>query len=133
LRDWVESATAALLADHPIGHRRLCQVLAPSTLTLELDSEVVSFASDGRRIVVGERPSGDVRIACASKTFFQLLEGEESVSESARRGALRVEGSPQALESVASVLSCALHCAVRSPSLKGVLERFRTSRARLAC
>lgn len=126
LRVWLQQGATDLLHDYPAGHDRLCKLLSMVPMRLQLNLDAAYLASDGHALIVTEEASSQVNISCTSDSLFRLLDGLDSVGDAARSGALLVQGSSQAIQRAAAAFQCALHAAIRTPTLARLLDRYRT-------
>jgi hypothetical protein len=121
---------AALAAELPAAHARMCARLSGRAVALHVGEErlLVTFAEgrgEVRSLPAGEDPGVDVRIATSHRAILDVLDARRSLAEAVLADEVLVVGDLAHLAEAQEGLVAYVHGGVRCPSFPGLVERFR--------
>lgn len=123
---FVGESLAALRAETPDAYAAMCGALAPRTLRLAVDGEVVTLRFATGAVVVGaaEDPAA-VALQTSRETILAVIDAEHSLVSAALAGVLDLTGTPTDVAAFHDAFMLYLEGGVRAPSFPRLLGAFR--------
>jgi hypothetical protein len=123
---FVGESLAALRAEMPDAYAAMCLALAPRTLRLEVDGEVVTLRFAPRAVVDAPKDEpAAVSLLTSRATIVAVIDAQHSLVSAALAGVLDLRGAPADVAAFHDAFTLYLQGGVRAPSFPRLLGAFR--------
>ena len=124
--DFIETSLSTLKQECPTAYNKMCQLLTPREIAMEIDSEVMHLVFAADNVSMTRDPgSAPVRFQTTQPTILNLVDAHTTFNEAVLDGRIQLFGQINDIADFYEGFLLYLHGAVRCPSFPALLEQFR--------